>query len=134
MPMHVLYLHEILFMEEKVTVVLGASPNPERYSYVATLLCIQNGIPVYPVGVRKGTIGNIPIVTSHRKIDNVHTVALYLSEEKQKEWYEYIFELQPKRIIFNPGTYNPELEKLASQKGIECVLNCMITMLHSGKF
>ncbi|MCX7697269.1 MAG: CoA-binding protein [Bacteroidales bacterium] len=119
---------------EKVTVIIGASPNPDRYSYIATLLCIQYGIPIYPVGVRDGIIGNIPIVTCKTKFEKVHTVSLYISEEKQKEWYEYIFSLEPQRIIFNPGTYNPELEKLAYSKGIECVLNCMITMLHSGTY
>jgi len=120
-------------MKPKV-VIIGASPNPNRYSYIATLLCLDKDIAVIPLGVRKGTIGDLEILTEKIPIENVHTVSLYIGEEKQKEWYDYIFSLQPSRIIFNPGTYNPELEKLARERQIECVINCMLTMLHLNQF
>jgi predicted CoA-binding protein len=117
-----------------VVVIIGASPNPDRYSHIATLLCLQKGIHVVPLGVKKGTIGDLEIITEKIPIDNVHTVSLYIGEDKQKEWYDYIFSLNPKRIIFNPGTYNPELEKLSRERNIECVIDCTLSLLHLGSF
>lgn len=120
---------------EKTTLVLGASPKPERFSYDAIRSLQKNNIPVIAVGRRNADLGDIKI----RKgipgdITGVHTVTLYLSAANQKEYYGFIFSLRPKRIIFNPGTINPELAEMAREKGIEVVNGCMLVMLNKGIF
>lgn len=118
----------------KKTVVLGATPNPERYAYLATMRLAQYGHEVVPVGVRDGTIQDIPILVDKPDIEGVDTVTLYLGAARQPEYYDYIFSLQPKRIIFNPGAENAELRQLAEAKGIETVEGCTLVMLSLGSY
>jgi predicted CoA-binding protein len=120
---------------EKTTLVLGASPNPERFSNKAVLRLLKRGIPVFAVGKREGTIGGLKINRNFPE-DNadIHTVTLYMNAVNQKENYEKIISLKPKRIIFNPGTLNPELAALANNNGIAVIESCMLEMLSSGRF
>ncbi len=120
---------------EKVTLVLGASPNPERFSNRAVLRLLKRGIPVIAIGRREGKIGALTILKDFPENDvTVHTVTLYMNAVAQKEYYESILALNPRRIIFNPGTFNPEFASLARKNSIEVVDNCMLEMLSSGKF
>ncbi len=119
----------------KKTLVLGASPKPERYSNKAVRLLRKFGHPVVAVGLRNDVIEDIPIIRPEEvKEKDIHTVTLYLSPKNQKAYYDFILSLQPKRVIFNPGTENPELKKLLEEKGIETVENCTLVMLRSGLF
>jgi len=118
----------------KLTVVIGASNNPERYAYKASIALQKHNHPVFPVGIREGKINDLDIITNKNKIDNVDTVTMYVGAANQPAWYDYIFSLEPKRIIFNPGAENPEFEKLASDKGIECVEACTLVMLSIGNY
>lgn len=118
----------------KKTVVLGATPNPERYAYLATRRLAQHGHEVVPVGLRKGTIGNIEIQQGQPMVENVDTVTLYLGAEHQKAMHDYILSLHPKRIIFNPGAENPELMQMANEQGLETVEGCTLVMLSIGAF
>ena len=118
----------------KKTVVLGASNNPSRYSYVAVNRLLQHGHEVVPVGVKKGSVAGINILNNQPEVLNVHTVTLYMRDEIQKPLYDYIFSLNPKRIIFNPGTENEELEQLAKSKGIETIEACTLVMLSVGNY
>ena len=119
----------------KKTLVLGASPKPERYSNKAVRLLGKFGHPVVAVGLRDAVIEDVPIIRPEEvKEKDIHTVTLYLSPENQKAYYDFILSLQPKRVIFNPGTENPELKKLLEEKGIETVENCTLVMLRSGLF
>ena len=118
----------------KNTVILGASNNPERYSYMATVKLKAHGHKVYPVGEKEGEIEGEKILTNKPLLENIDTVTLYLSEKNQKPVYDYIFALKPKRLIFNPGTENAELENLAEAKGIECVDACTLVMLSIGNY
>lgn len=113
----------------KSTVVIGASNNPERYAYKATKLLSEHDHTVYPVGLREGKINGIDIITQKQVFENVDTVTLYVGPANQPAWYDYILSLNPKRIIFNPGTENPELVKLASEKNIECTEACTLVLL-----
>jgi uncharacterized protein len=120
---------------EKVTMVLGASPNPERVSYDAIISLQIKNIPVIAIGKKEYDLGYIKILKEiPQDIGSVHTIALYMSSVHQKEYYERILSLQPKRIIFNPGTQNPELEDLARANGIEVVDGCLLVMLKTGQF
>jgi predicted CoA-binding protein len=118
----------------KTTVVIGASPNFERYSYKATVSLQNHGHKVYPVGLRAGKINQTDIITNKPEIEGVDTVTLYVGPQNQLAWQDYIFSLNPKRIIFNPGTENPELEKAGNSKGIECVEACTLVMLSVGNY
>lgn len=119
---------------DKKTVVIGASENTDRYAAMAVERLHNHGHEVVPVGLHDGTVHGIKILSGNPKIEDVHTVTLYLRPEIQKELYDYIFSLNPKRIIFNPGTENPELEKMAEEKGIEVEEACTLVMLSIGNF
>ena len=120
---------------KKTTLVLGASPKPERFSNEAIRSLQKNKIPVIALGRRVADLGDIKIRKGMPDdITGVHTIALYLSAANQKEYYSYILSLKPKRIIFNPGTVNPELEDLALKNGIEVVNDCLLVMLNRGLF
>ncbi len=118
----------------KKTVVMGATPNPERYAYLATQRLAKYGHEVVPVGLRKGNIGDIEIQEGQPTIEDVDTVTLYMGEERQKPVEDYILSLHPKRIIFNPGAENPSLEKKANEQGIETVEGCTLVMLSIGNY
>lgn len=118
----------------KKTVVLGASPNPSRYSNIATNRLKKYGHEIVPVGIRKGEICGLDIQLGQPEIEGVNTITLYMNPVRQKPHYDYIFSLQPKRIIFNPGTENPELIKLAQAKGIETTIACTLVMLSVGNY
>ena len=121
-------------MENKgKTLVLGASTNPSRYSYLAVSSLLKNGFPVVPMGIKKGSIKGLQIENEKPDLD-IDTVTLYLSPTNQINYYDYILSLHPKRVIFNPGTYNPELiEKLKAQN-IEVVEACTLVMLSTGTY
>lgn len=118
----------------KDTVVIGASENTERYSYKATVSLKNHGHKVYPVGIKKGSIEGLNIITEKPDIQNVDTVTLYVGPQNQEGWQDYIFSLNPKRIIFNPGTENPVFEKAAREKGIETIEACTLVMLSIGNY
>jgi len=118
----------------KKTVVLGASTNPERYSYLAVQRLTNHGHPVVAIGQKAGVIHGVAIGTEMLDEKEVDTVTLYLNPKAQASYYEYIFSLHPKRIIFNPGTENEELEALAKSKGIQAIEACTLVMLNTGQY
>lgn len=121
-------------MKTPVTLVLGASPNPERYSYLATNLLNEKKISVYPFGIKKGFIGAIPIQNEWPSKGTIDTVTLYVGPKAQIDYYDAVLVLAPRRIIFNPGTENPELVELAKQKGIETLEACTLVLLKTGQY
>ncbi len=114
--------------------VIGASPNPNRYSFKATKLLKNYGHQVFPVGIRDGEIDGLKILKEFPLESDIHTVTIYLSPKRQEPYYEKILALKPKRVIFNPGTENPAFRETLAQNGIETVENCTIVMLKSGIF
>ncbi|MCE2733004.1 MAG: CoA-binding protein [Chryseotalea sp.] len=121
---------------KKKTLVLGASTNPDRYAYMAAHLLKENGHPVVPVGIKKGEVAGERILMLQEKpgIKDVDTVTLYLGPSNQKEWYEYIISLKPKRILFNPGTENEELEQIAKNNNIETEQACTLVLLRTNQY
>ena len=120
--------------KNKPTVVIGASPNSDRYSYKATISLQQHQQTVYPVGIRTGKINDLDIITDKPHLVNIDSVTLYVGPNNQAPWMDYIFSLKPKRIIFNPGTENPEFETLAESKGIEALKACTLVLLSINKY
>jgi predicted CoA-binding protein len=118
----------------KLTIVLGASANPARYSFRAVERLTEYGYQVIAIGRREGSIGEIPIMTGMPEIENVHTISLYLSSDNQVQYYDFILRLCPRRIIFNPGTENRQLAEICREQGIEVVENCTLVMLSLHEF
>lgn len=119
----------------KRTLVLGASPNPNRFAYKAIRSLQRRDYPIIAIGKKDADLDGI-IIRSGKPTDigEIHTVALYLNAQHQKEFYEYLLKLKPRRIIFNPGTHNPEFAEMAKEKGIEVVEDCLLVMLNNGKY
>jgi predicted CoA-binding protein len=118
----------------KKTVVLGASPNPDRYSYLAVNRLKAHGHSVVAIGKKAGTINGEKIITDHPAVENVDTVTLYLNAQNQKQYYDYILSLHPKRIIFNPGAENDELGSLALKNNIRPTEACTLVLLSTNQY
>ncbi len=118
----------------KTTLVLGASGNPSRYSNIAINRLRRHAHPVVAIGKRNGTVADVPVETQTKPIKDLDTITLYLNPTNQKPYYDYIVSLKPKRIIFNPGTENEELEELAHKNGIETLQACTLVMLSTGQY
>ena len=121
-------------MPNKKTVVIGASPNVSRYSNMAVRKLKAYGHEVVAVGKQGGSIDGLPVHRDYPMVEGVDTVTLYVGPANQPPLYDYVLSLQPKRIIFNPGTENPVLEKMAEEKGIETLEACTLVMLSIGDF
>lgn len=120
----------------KKTVVVGASPNPGRYAYLAANMLTEYDHEVVPIGIKKGSVAGKDILDIREKpeIKDVDTITLYIGPQHQPEWYDYLIDLKPRRIIFNPGTENSEFEKLAEKNGIEATEACTLVLLRSNQF
>ena len=119
---------------EKKTVVLGASDNPARYSYLAIQRLRNHGHPVIAIGKRNTRTGDVSINNVAEPVEGVDTVTLYLNPAHQKQYYDFILSLKPERIIFNPGTENDELEELAAKNNIKTMEACTLVMLATGQY
>lgn len=118
----------------KKTLVIGASENPSRYSNRAIHLLRSTGNDVVAIGSRPGTVLDVDYGSEMIPFTDIDTVTLYLNPDNQKPYYDYILSLKPKRIVFNPGTENEELEKLAVQNGILPLEACTLVMLSTGQY
>ncbi len=120
--------------EKKKTLVLGASDNPSRYSYLAIQRLRSHGHPVVAIGRAHTFVADVPVETEKKKFDNIDTVTLYLNPQHQKEYYDYILSLKPRRIIFNPGAENDDLENLARQQNIKTMEACTLVLLSTNQY
>lgn len=118
----------------KKTLVLGASPNPSRFSNKAVLRLQKHHHDVVPVGIKKGSINGLEIQTELTHYNDIHTVTLYLNPQRQKAYYDYIVALHPERLIFNPGTENKELADIARKNNITVVEMCTLVLLSTRKY
>ncbi|MEO6612321.1 MAG: CoA-binding protein [Chitinophagaceae bacterium] len=121
-------------MKEKKTLVLGASDNPSRYSYLAIQRLRSHGHPVVAVGRRHSFVSDVEIMKEKQPWEEIDTVTLYLNAQHQREYYDYILSLKPKRIIFNPGAENDELAALARKQGAQPLEACTLVMLSTGQY
>ena len=121
-------------MVEFKTLVIGASINPERYAYKAIHLLVKHEIEVVPMGVKPGFVANLLIVSPLIVQINIHTITLYLGASKQEPYYDFILKINPKRVLFNPGTENPKLAKLLNGKGILWENACTLVLLSTNQY
>lgn len=117
-----------------VTLVLGASDNPERYSYKAAAMLLQYGHDIRLVGLRKKEVFGHEIETTPGARTGIDTVTLYVGPANQEHWRDTILASKPRRIIFNPGTENPALQQEAEALGIETIEACTLVMLSTGQY
>ena len=119
---------------KKRTLVLGASLNPTRYSNIAIKRLISNGVETLALGAREGRVGDVVVETEKKLFSEIDTVTLYLNPERQKEYYDYIVSLQPRRVIFNPGTENVEFIEVLKDNGIEAEIACTLVLLSTKQY
>ena len=120
----------------KPTVIIGASEDPMRYSYRAAHMLKNHGHQIFPYGITEGKVAGEFIETSreHNVLKNVDTITLYVNPRNQVGWYDFIVHSKPKRVIFNPGTENPELEEILDQSGIAHERSCTLVLLQTGQY
>lgn len=116
------------------TLVIGASTNPNRYSNIAIKRLIDKKLEVVAVGLRKGTVLGVIIDDEKIAYKNIDTVTLYLNPKRQEEYYSYIIGLQPRRVIFNPGTENMDFVKLLQENNIEAEIACTLVLLSTNQY
>ena len=118
----------------KKTLVMGASDNPQRYSFLAINRLRSKGYPVVAIGKKQVKVGDVDVDTEQKPFSEIDTVTLYLNSRLQEQYYDYILSLHPKRIIFNPGAENPALERLAKANGIQPMHACTLVLLSTGQY
>lgn len=118
----------------KKTLVLGASLKQSRYSNLAVNRLLDNNIETEAFGLREGTIREVEIKTDFKDFQDIHTVTLYIGAKHQPEYVDRILELEPERVIFNPGTENPELYEVLKKNGIEAEVACTLVLLGTGQY
>jgi len=123
-----------IMMKKKHTVVVGASPNPMRYSNRAVEMLKSADHPVEAVGLREGQISGVQITKELKPFENVDTVSLYVGPRNQDYWKDYIKSLTPKRVIFNPGTENDDFQEELTKEGIEVEEACTLVLLQMGSY
>ena len=121
-------------MKSKKTLVLGATTKPDRYAFMAINSLVGKGHSVLAIGQQQGEVAGVKIQTKAVPLKNIDTVTLYLNPQRQRDYYNYIIESHPKRVIFNPGTENPELYQLLKSNNIEVEVGCTLVMLATNQY
>ncbi len=121
-------------MKNKKTLVLGATTKPERYAFKAITMLVEKGHSVIAIGSNMGEVAGITIRTKNIPLKNIDTVTLYLNPVRQREYYNYIIETKPKRVVFNPGTENPEFYQLLQGNGIKVEVACTLVLLATNQY
>ena len=122
------------YMKNKKTVVLGASTKPDRYAYKAITMLVEKGHSVIAIGSNMGEVAGIAIRTKNIPLKNIDTVTLYLNPLRQRDYYNYIIETKPTRVIFNPGTENPQFYQLLESNGIKVEVACTLVLLATNQY
>lgn len=118
----------------KKTLIIGATPNPMRYAYRAAQMLKSKGHDIVNIGIKKGEVAGVEIEKPGQIYNDIHTITLYIGPQLQDLYYDYILKTSPKRVIFNPGTENEELEALLNENAIEPVEACTLVMLSTGQY
>ncbi len=121
-------------MENKKTLVIGASTNPSRYSHLAIRQLRAHKHDVVGLAKRSGVVADVKIQTEFPKENDIHTVTLYVGAKHQPEYYDKIIGLKPRRVIFNPGTENNEFYSRLNSAGIKSIEACTLVMLNTGQY
>lgn len=118
----------------KKTLIIGATPNSDRYAYQAAHKLVEKGHEIINVGIKKGEVAGVQIESAGKAYHDIDTITLYIGPDLQVGYYDYILQTKPKRVIFNPGTENKELEQLLTEHQIEPVEACTLVLLSIGQY
>ena len=121
-------------IKSKKTLVLGATTKPDRYAFKAVTMLVDKGHPVLALGQNAGEVAGVKIQTKAIPLKNIDTVTLYLNPTRQRDYYNYIVEAKPKRVIFNPGTENPEFYQLLKLNDIKVEVACTLVLLTTNQY
>lgn len=121
-------------MKNKKTLVLGATTKPDRYAFRAINMLVEKGHTVLAIGQNQGEVAGVKIYTKAIPVKNIDTITLYLNPKNQRDYYNYIVEAQPKRVVFNPGTENPELYQLLELNNIKVDVACTLVLLATNQY
>ncbi|SHG94273.1 hypothetical protein SAMN05444481_10999 [Flavobacterium frigidimaris] len=121
-------------MKNKKTLVLGATTKPDRYAFRAINMLVEKGHTVLAIGQNTGEVAGVKIYTKAIPVKNIDTVTLYLNPARQRDYYNYIIEAQPKRVVFNPGTENPEFYQLLELNNIKAEVACTLVLLATNQY
>ncbi|RRO14429.1 CoA-binding protein [Flavobacteriaceae bacterium 14752] len=116
------------------TLIIGASDKPQRYAYKALKLLQKYNHEIVAIGRRQMTIDGVEVQTNQPDFKDIHTVTLYLNAKNQQDYYDYIISLKPKRVIFNPGTENPEFYDKLKAKNIKIEEACTLVLLSTNQY
>jgi len=116
------------------TLIIGASDKPQRYAYKALHLLRKYNHNVFAIGRRNMNVGGVEVHTNQQSFSDIHTVTLYLSAKYQVEYYDYIIGLKPERVIFNPGTENPEFYSKLEDENIKVEEACTLVLLSTNQY
>jgi len=119
---------------KKKTLIIGATPNADRYAYRAAHMLTSKGHPIVNIGIKQGEVAGVKIEKLGEVYDDIDTITLYIGPDLQSGYEDYILETKPKRVIFNPGTENPKFEKMLDQNDIEPVEACTLVLLSIGQY
>lgn len=119
---------------DKKTLVLGASLKPNRYSNYAIQRLVANNVETVAFGLRSGNIAGIKIQKEFLNYEGIHTVTLYLNPKRQELYYDYIISLKPQRVLFNPGTENPEFYRILEKNKIDFEEACTLVLLSTNQY
>jgi predicted CoA-binding protein len=128
------YLARLNNMADKKTLILGATPNESRYASLAANRLVRSGHTIVNVGIKTGEVAGVPIEKPETIHTDIDTITLYVGPQKQESLYDYIIQTHPKRIIFNPGTENSHLRRLAQENGIATEYACTLVLLSIGQY
>lgn len=118
----------------KKTLVLGASTNSARYSYLVANKLVRKGYPIVNIGRKVGEVAGVKIESLDKVYDDIDTITVYVGPKNQAPYIDYIFKTSPKRVIFNPGAENHALEAKLQEKGIETLNACTLVLLNTGQY
>lgn len=117
-----------------VTLVVGASTNPERYAYRAIEKLRAYNHPVFAFGLKEGQVGDVTISKQLPSQTAIDTITLYVGPDRQAALIQPLLDLKPRRIIFNPGTENPSFIKQAEQAGVIAEVACTLVLLSLNEY
>lgn len=120
--------------KSKKTLIIGATDKPGRYAYRALHMLKDHGHSVEGIARREMQVSGVEIRKDKPEYDAIHTVTLYLSAKFQEEYYDYVVDLKPKRVIFNPGTENPKFYDILDENGIDYEVACTLVMLSTNQY
>lgn len=121
-------------MESKKTLVIGASEKPDRYAFKAITMLRTHGHQVIAFGQRPGKVADVTFETTWNPLWEVDTVTLYINPTVQEKYEQLILDLQPKRVLFNPGTENRIFAEKLQEAGIETEEACTLVLLSIGQY